>query len=123
MSENDGQGFQGIDYFRHKRLDDNAVDPKSSGHAAGTSCGQASTIKAQKTDLRPKFAGTLYKSPADLQKLVTQAFATATGGTETCEKLANELLHLHSPTTGFQSFALRQRNKSYSKPFFQSVIK
>ena len=59
----------------------------------------------------------------NIQLLVTQAFATATGGTETCEKLANELLHLHSPTTGFQSFALRQRNKSYSKPFFQSVIK
>ena len=74
-----------------------------------------------KTDLQPKFAGTLHSSPADLQKLVTQAFAMATGGTETCEKLANELLHLHSPKTGFQSFALRQQNKSYtnySKPSF-----
>ena len=96
----------GIDYFREKRLHNNTFDPKSSGLVSGKSFGQKSKIKVKRAALQSMFSETLYSSPADLQKLVIQAFAKATGGTETCDELANELLHLHSPITGFLTLPL-----------------
>lgn len=85
-------------YFRHGGWHNEAANAQEQGFVAGKSYrSQASQVEISKTFLQPMATLTSHEN---LQLLVTKAFARATGVKETYDKLAKELVLLHSPTTG-----------------------